>query len=137
MGGYRTRLTGLSRQEAEALFLAGLTGPAEDMGLAEAVAAARLKVLAALPASLQDAPARTGQRFHLDVAGWFDVTGPPPMLAALARAVWRDETVVLRYRRDREVTRRPSTRTGSSSKAASGTWSAGWTATTAPIASTG
>lgn len=104
--GYRTRLTGLSRTEAEALFLAGLPGPAEDMGLAEAVAAARLKVLAALPPSLQDAPARTGQRFHLDVAGWFDDAGPPPMLAALARAVWRDETVVLRYRRDREVTRR-------------------------------
>ncbi|MBA9007408.1 helix-turn-helix transcriptional regulator [Thermomonospora cellulosilytica] len=103
--GYRTRLTGLSRAEAEALFLAGLTGPAEDMGLADAVAAARLKVLAALPSSLQDAPVRTGQRFHLDVAGWFDDTGPPPMLAALARAVWQDETVVLRYRRDREVTR--------------------------------
>ncbi|SEF81391.1 Predicted DNA-binding transcriptional regulator YafY, contains an HTH and WYL domains [Thermomonospora echinospora] len=103
--GYRTRLTGLSRAEAEALFLSGLPGPAEDMGLADAVATARLKVLAALPPSLQDAPARTGQRFHLDVGGWFGDAEPPPLLAALARAVWQDETVVLRYRRDREVTR--------------------------------
>ncbi|REE98879.1 helix-turn-helix transcriptional regulator [Thermomonospora umbrina] len=104
--GYRTRLTGMSRAEAEALFLSGLPGPAEDMGLADAVATARLKVLAALPPSLQDAPARTGQRFHLDVAGWFDDGVPPPRLAALARAVWQDETVVLTYRRrDREVTR--------------------------------
>ncbi|HEX2315979.1 MAG TPA: WYL domain-containing protein [Thermomonospora sp.] len=103
--GYRTRLTGLSREEAEALFLSGLPGPAADMGLADAVATARLKVLAALPPSLQDAPARTGQRFHLDVGGWFDDTAPPPLLTALARAVWQDETVTLRYRRDREVTR--------------------------------
>ncbi|MBQ0904028.1 YafY family protein [Micromonospora sp. U21] len=107
LGGYRTRLTGLTRDEAEALFLAGLPGPAGDMGLADAVAAAELKVLAALPPALRDAPARAGQRFHLDVPGWFRETGPPPWLTELARAVWRDRVVQLRYRRgDREVTRR-------------------------------
>ncbi|PWU47108.1 transcriptional regulator [Micromonospora sp. S4605] len=106
LGGYRTRLTGLTRDEAEALFLAGLPGPAGDMGLADAVAAAELKVLAALPPALRDAPARTGQRFHLDVPGWFRETGPPPWLGELAGAVWRDRVVELRYRRgDREVTR--------------------------------
>lgn len=106
LGGYRTRLTGLTRDEAEALFLAGLPGPAGDMGLADAVAAAELKVLAALPASLRDAPARTEQRFHLDVPGWFRAAEPPPWLAELARAVWRDRVVELRYRRgEREVTR--------------------------------
>ncbi|SCL14080.1 Predicted DNA-binding transcriptional regulator YafY, contains an HTH and WYL domains [Micromonospora rhizosphaerae] len=106
LGGYRTRLTGLTRDEAEALFLAGLPGPAGDMGLADAVAAAELKVLAALPPSLRDAPARTGQRFHLDVPGWFREAGPPPWLTELARAVWRDRVVELRYRRGgREVAR--------------------------------
>ena len=96
----------MSRDEAEALFLAGLPGPAGDMGLADAVAAAEFKVLAALPPSLRDAPARTGQRFHLDVPGWFRGSAPPPRLAELAGAVWRDRTVELRYRRgDREVTR--------------------------------
>ncbi|MFF0151002.1 helix-turn-helix transcriptional regulator [Micromonospora sp. NPDC005203] len=107
LGGYRTRLTGLTRDEAEALFLSGLPGPAGDMGLADAVASAELKVLAALPPALRDAPARAGQRFHLDVPGWFRETPPPPRLAELARAVWRDRVVELRYRRgDREVTRR-------------------------------
>ncbi|MFC4016921.1 helix-turn-helix transcriptional regulator [Micromonospora sp. GCM10011542] len=107
LGGYRTRLTGLTRDEAEALFLAGLPGPAGDMGLADAVAGAELKVLAALPPALRDAPARAGQRFHLDAPGWFRETGPPPWLAELAGAAWRDRVVELRYRRgEREVTRR-------------------------------
>ncbi|WP_229401078.1 helix-turn-helix transcriptional regulator [Micromonospora okii] len=107
LGGYRTRLTGLTRDEAEALFLTGLPGPAGDMGLADAVASAELKVLAALPPGLRDAPARAGQRFHLDVPGWFRDATPPPCLAELARAVWRDRVVELRYRRgEREVVRR-------------------------------
>ncbi|MBX7265033.1 WYL domain-containing protein [Micromonospora sp. Llam7] len=107
LGGYRTRLTGMRRDEAEALFLAGLPGPAGEMGLADAVAAAELKLLAALPPSLRDAPARAGQRFHLDVPGWYRETAPPPWLAELAGAVWRDRVITLRYRRgEREVTRR-------------------------------
>ncbi|MEV4759125.1 YafY family protein [Micromonospora sp. NPDC049559] len=106
LGGYRTRLTGLSRDEADALFLSGLPGPASEMGLAGAVAAARLKVLAALPPGLRDASARAGQRFHLDVPGWFRESDPPPWLTELARAVWQDRGVELRYRRrDGEVTR--------------------------------
>lgn len=106
VGGYRTRLTGLTREEAEALFLSGLPGPAGDMGRGDAVAAAELKVLAALPASLRDAPARARRRFHLDAPGWFGESGPPPPLRDLARAVWEDEPVELRYRRkDGEVTR--------------------------------
>ena len=105
VGGYRTRLTGLSRSEAEALFLAGLPGPAEDMGLAEPVRAVRRKVLAALPPGLRDASERAGQRFHLDAPGWFADSDPPPLLAELARAVWQDRTVTMRYRRRDEVTR--------------------------------
>lgn len=106
VGGYRTRLTGLTREEAEALFLSGLPGPAGEMGRGDVMAAAELKVLAALPASLRDAPARAGQRFHLDAPGWFGEAGPPPLLRDLARAVWEDERVELRYRRgDAEVAR--------------------------------
>ncbi|MFA1550371.1 helix-turn-helix transcriptional regulator [Actinomadura chokoriensis] len=106
VGGYRTRLTGLTREEAEALFLSGLPGPAGDMGRAGALAAAELKLLAALPAALRDAPARASQRFLLDAPGWFGRSGPPPLLRDLARAVWQDETVELRYRRgDTEVAR--------------------------------
>ncbi|WP_432825105.1 helix-turn-helix transcriptional regulator [Dactylosporangium sp. CA-092794] len=106
LDGYRTKLNGLSREEAEALFLSGLPGPARDMGLGEALAAAQLKVAAALPDGLRAASARARQRFHLDAPGWFREAEPPPLLAELARAVWEDHTVTLTYGgRAGEVTR--------------------------------
>ncbi|GIF42381.1 helix-turn-helix transcriptional regulator [Actinoplanes xinjiangensis] len=106
VGGYRTRLTGLSHGEAEALFLAGLPGPARDMGLDEPVQSVRRKVLAALPPGLREASQRAGQRFHLDAPGWFDRADPPEQLAELARAVWQDRVLTMRYRRrDEEVGR--------------------------------
>ena len=56
VGGYRTRLTGLARGEAEALFLSGVPGALREMGLEDAASAARLKVSAALLPLLRDAP---------------------------------------------------------------------------------
>src|ERR1700727_1743923 len=46
--GYRTTLPRLTHQEAEALFLNGLPGPAEQLGLAGIVSSTRLKLMAAL-----------------------------------------------------------------------------------------
>ncbi|MGK5682493.1 helix-turn-helix transcriptional regulator [Actinoplanes sp. URMC 104] len=103
--GYRTRLTGLSRAEAEAVFLAGLPGPASEMGLTEPARAARLKILAALPPGLREASQRAGQRFHLDAPGWFQDPQTPPLLAELTQAVWHDRVLTMRYRRGDEVTR--------------------------------
>ncbi|MFF1697203.1 helix-turn-helix transcriptional regulator [Streptomyces sp. NPDC058257] len=106
IGGYRTRLTGLGRSEAEALFLSGVPGALREMGLEDAASAARLKVSAALMPSLRDASQNASQRFHLDAPGWFKETSAPELLPLLADAVWDDRLVTARYRReDTEVER--------------------------------
>ncbi|MFJ5259259.1 helix-turn-helix transcriptional regulator [Streptomyces sp. NPDC088387] len=107
IGGYRTRLTGLHRGEAEALFLSGVPGALREMGLEDAASAARLKVSAALLPSLQDASRTAAQRFHLDAPNWFREPPTPALLPAVADAVWDDRVVTARYRRgDTEVERR-------------------------------
>ena len=98
MDGYRTKLTGLTQPEAEALFLTGLPGPAAELGLADILAAARLKLTAALPAHIQPGAERIAQRFHLDPAAWFHASDPQPALQTVAQAVWGEKMLSLKYR---------------------------------------
>ncbi len=102
--GYRARLTGLSSEEAEALFLAGMPGPAAELGLGAVVAAAQLKLQAALPAELRERARRIQERFHLDAHGWYHDGDRSPHLAAIADAVWNQRRIEVRYRRWTEPT---------------------------------
>jgi predicted DNA-binding transcriptional regulator YafY len=99
LDGYRTRLTGLTDGEAHALFLAGLPGPAADLGLGAVVATAAIKLEAALPAELRQRAILVRERFHLDAPGWYRDGEASAHLAAIADAVWRQRTVRIRYRR--------------------------------------
>ncbi|MGH2558153.1 MAG: helix-turn-helix transcriptional regulator [Thermomicrobiales bacterium] len=106
LAGYRTRLTGLTADEAESLSLAGLPGPAAELGLGTVLAAAQLKLLAALPPELRPRATRIRERFLLEAPGWFNDPDQPPHLAEIADAVWNQRTLQIRYRRwGGEVTR--------------------------------
>lgn len=98
MDGYRTKLTGLTQAEAEAIFLAGLPGPAAQLGLSEFLSAARLKLKAALPAHVQPEAQRIASRFHLDTVPWFQHNDPLPALQTVAHAVWDARYLKLLYR---------------------------------------
>ncbi|WP_369173790.1 helix-turn-helix transcriptional regulator [Streptomyces sp. R28] len=104
LDGYRTRLTGLTADEAEALFLAGAPGPAAQLGLGSVLAAAQLKVRAALPRELRVHADRISGRFHLDAPGWYADADETPHLPAVADAVWNSRVLDVLYRRWREPT---------------------------------
>ncbi|KUL23121.1 helix-turn-helix transcriptional regulator [Streptomyces regalis] len=104
LDGYRTRLTGLTADEAEALFLAGAPGPAAQLGLGSVLAAAQLKVRAALPQELRIHADRISGRFHLDAPGWYADADETPYLPAVADAVWNSRVLDVLYRRWREPT---------------------------------
>ncbi|GAA3006577.1 helix-turn-helix transcriptional regulator [Streptomyces fulvorobeus] len=104
LAGYRTRLTGLNPAEAEALFLSGVPGPAAALGLGPSLAAAQLKLRAALPPALRDQADRMRTRFHLDAPGWYAEGDEVPFLAQVADAVWQSRVLHVRYRRWKEPT---------------------------------
>jgi predicted DNA-binding transcriptional regulator YafY len=108
LDGYRTRLTGLTAAEAETLFLSGLPGPAAELGLGSVLAAAQLKLKAALPASMREHADRLSERFHLDAPGWYRDAAEVPYLPLIATAVWERQAIQVRYQRWKaptEVTR--------------------------------
>jgi predicted DNA-binding transcriptional regulator YafY len=73
--GWRTRLTGLTPTEAQAMFFAGASGPAALRGDAHRIAS----------------------RFHLDTVGWYRREERPTHLPAIADAVWNDRRLAIRY----------------------------------------
>ncbi|HEY2359119.1 MAG TPA: WYL domain-containing protein [Phenylobacterium sp.] len=97
LDGYRTRLTGMTPIEAEALFLAGLPGPAAELGLGEAMLAAQLKLLSALPAGWGSDARRVAEAFHLDATGWYQRGESVALLPEVARAIWARRRIRIGY----------------------------------------
>jgi predicted DNA-binding transcriptional regulator YafY len=106
LDGYRTRLTGMTSEEAEAMLLSGLTGAAADLGIGALLASAQRKLLAALPPDLRANAERISARFHLDAPGWFGESEQPPHLPAIAKAAWDQRMISIRYRSWKAETRR-------------------------------
>ncbi|UYN97435.1 MAG: YafY family transcriptional regulator [Enhydrobacter sp.] len=120
LDGFRTKLTGLTEPEAETLFLAGLPGPASQLGLADQLLSAQLKLTASLPERNRASAQKVAQRFHLDPVGWFRGPESARLLPQIARAAWTESTLDIRYSRGERTTVRRIAPLGLVLKA--GTW---------------
>lgn len=118
--GYRTRLTGLTPDEAETLLLGGLGKPLADLGLSDAMANAQLKILAAVPPEFGSRAKQIRERLHLDAQVWFQRPEETPYLQALAGAVWEDRRIWMRYERTSKTVEREANPLGLVLKA--GVW---------------
>jgi len=97
LAGWKARLTGLTSGEAQAVFLSGLGDAARDLGLADSVQAAQLKLLSAMPESWRGEAQKVQARFHLDPVDWYRESEPVPHLLAVAEGVWHERQLRVRY----------------------------------------
>lgn len=120
LDGYRTRLTGLTPDEAETLFLVGLPEAANQLGLGTASARVSGKLLASLPGDSAALAARLASRFHVDPVDWYRAAEPVKHLPALTRAVLDQRSIEMTYESWTGVKRRTVDPLGLVLKA--GTW---------------
>ena len=97
--GYRTNLTGLTRDEIQALFLTKPSRLLADLGLEKASNAALLKLHAALPSASRDTADYSRQRIYIDISGWNRPEESIRFLPLVQEAVWRDRKLHLTYQR--------------------------------------
>jgi predicted DNA-binding transcriptional regulator YafY len=104
--GWSTQLTGMTEPEANALLLAGLPGPATELGLGAAAASARLKLVASLPSGWREQADRVGERLHIDPVDWYRAQDTPRFLREVADAVWHGRRITIDYESWRDVVQR-------------------------------
>jgi predicted DNA-binding transcriptional regulator YafY len=95
--GWRTRLDGLTSQEAAAMLTLGAPQLLAELGLGTALAGAQAKILATLPEGLRAHARVVAERVHLDAPGWFHNPAEVTHLAVLAEALWEQRRVRITY----------------------------------------
>jgi predicted DNA-binding transcriptional regulator YafY len=107
--GYRTDVTGLTKEEARALFVL-TTGEAQaDLGLAAPLRSAIAKVMRAVPGPFQEAATAASQKILIDPQRWLHAPEPADALGALQDCVFADRRVHLGYRSSGQATARVRT----------------------------
>lgn len=104
--GWSTDLTGLTEHEAHALILAGLPGPARELGLDGMATSAQLKMMASLPPGSREQADRVASRLHIDTVDWYRAQETPEFLREVADAVWGSYRIDVKYRSWRGLSRR-------------------------------
>ncbi|MGX7757555.1 helix-turn-helix transcriptional regulator [Streptomyces angustmyceticus] len=120
--GFRTDVTGLTTDEARALFILAARGAHTALGLDEALGSALRKVMAALPAPHRPAAELAGRRILVDPDKWLSGPRPAVDLGELHTAVFTDRRLRIRYRHSGETRLRTYTVDPYGLVAKAGTW---------------
>ncbi len=99
LDGYRTSLTGLNKNEIQALFMLTIPGPISDLGVSQQLKTAILKLTSSFSDDHIEHANYLRQRLHLDATKWFQTNEAVPHLKTVQEAVWQDHQLVLSYRR--------------------------------------
>jgi len=96
---YRSDLTGLKKDEVQALFMLSIPPAVSDLGLDQELKAALLKLSAALPATLRHDEQRTRQRIYIDPYPWRQKRpkNANSHLQTVQQALWEDRVLFVRY----------------------------------------
>jgi len=95
---YRSDLTGLNKDEVQALFMLSIPPALSDLGLDQELKTALLKLSAALPSPLRIDEKRTRQRIHIDSRPWKQERQESlPYLKVVQQSVWEDRVLFVRY----------------------------------------
>jgi len=97
--GYKTSLTGLKKEEIQALFLTKPLRLLADLGLDKAADAAMIKLSAALPSGHRDNAEHASQRIHIDLTGWNRSEEAVRLLPIIQQAVWQERKLKFAYER--------------------------------------
>jgi len=97
LGGHKINLSGLTPDEAQALFL--VAGPRAPVGLGveEGLRSALRKLLAALPATARERAMKASEAVHVDPSTWGRDADEPPLLSAVREAVMAGRQIDLTY----------------------------------------
>jgi len=95
---YRTTLTGLTPDEARALFALSVLAPLDQLGMGQSLKSAFLKLSAALPYSRRSDELHIRQRIHIDSTGWHETQPTIPCLGTIQQALWQDNLLHIQYR---------------------------------------
>jgi predicted DNA-binding transcriptional regulator YafY len=97
IGGYETKLTGLTPAEIRSLFLARPPALLAELGIKEAADAAWLKLRAALPVGVREQAEFVRQRLLIDSRTWRDATESLTSLPVILEALWSERRLKFLY----------------------------------------
>ncbi|RPI63398.1 MAG: YafY family transcriptional regulator [Lysobacterales bacterium] len=97
IGGYETKLTGLTPAEIRSLFLARPPALLAELGIKEAADAAWLKLRAALPVGVREQAEFVRQRLLIDSRNWRDAAESLTSLPVILESLWSDRRLTFLY----------------------------------------